>query len=425
MSGLVYEDFNGDVVLLENGQQKVIGGDGEAADSSGNLADSTRDGGAPVFTYGGNIYFNGSDNLMVFANNSNFATNTAQDISASNSNAWSAGLDPQDFVASNSSVYFVGLDGNDNKGLWVTNGTASGTHEVAGSPTDNGQMASYNGALYFNGPGGDLESYSVANAGNAQHGFSAVSGSAGLNPQDTISASYSALWGGEGTDLFMNGTDAGGKKDLYVYNGSSLSQVGAAGLNPQDLTAVTTPVSIEGMTFDLSAVYFNGVDPSSGKRGLFEANPGADGLGENPNYVSEVAKPSLGGSAYGLDPQDITQLNGLVYFAGGDNTNATDPHGEGLWVYNPATPGTAPHEIVLASGATLNSANYNLDMNASVLGTLAHPQAQISTSGGELYFSASHGGTNDALFAYNPATNTVSTHVSGTAGQAPFNLTGV
>ena len=425
MSGMVYEDFNGDVVLLENGQQKVIGGNGAAADSSGNLADSTIDGGDPVFSYGGNIYFNGSDNLMVFANNSNFATNTAQDISAENSNAWSGGLDPQDFVAYDSSVYFVGLDSNANKGLWVTNGTASGTHEVAGSPQDNGQMAVYNSALYFNGPGGDLESYNLSNAGNAQHGFSAVAGSAGLNPQDMISAPYSALWGDSGTDLFMNGTDASGNKDLYIYNGSTLTQLGAKGLNPQDLTAVTTNVPIEGLNFVYSAVYFNGVDTASGKRGLFMADPGDSAIGTSPSYVNEVANSSAGGSAYGLNPQDITTLNGLVYFAGGDNTNPTDPHGEGLWVYNPATPNVAPHEIVLASGAVLNSANYDLDMNSSVLGTLAHPQAQIAASGGELYFSATHGNTNDGLFAYNPATNTVSTHISGTTGQAPFNLTGV
>jgi hypothetical protein len=415
MSGLVYEDFANNVVLLKNGQQAIIGDTGAGA--SGNSADpgdSTFEGGSPVIGAGGDIYFNGgSGDLMVFANNSNFATNSAKDLSINNPNAWSGGLDPQDFVAFDNSVYFVGLDNNADYGLWVTNGTASGTYEVAGSPQDNGQMAVYNGDLYFNGPGGALETY------NPSEGFNSIVGSgAPGNPQDMISASYSALWGGTGTDLFMNGVDASGRKDLYAYDGSTFDQIGAKGLNPRDLTAVSTNVPIGGLNFEYNAVYFNGVDAATGKRGLFMADPGDSSLTGSPvSPVTRIAGSSLGGSPYGLNPQDITELNGKVYFAGGDNKDPTDPHAEGLWVYNPATPAVAPKEVV-------SSANYDLDLNASVLGTLAHPQAQIAASGGDIYFAANQNGL-ETLFAYNPSAHTNPVSMVSNSGLNPFNMTGV
>ena len=182
---------------------------------------------------------------------------------------------------------------------------------------------------------------------------------------------------------------------------------------------MTTDIPIAGLTFDYSAAYFSGVDPATGQRGLFEADPGASSIGSGkPPYVTEIAKSSLGGSSFGLDPQDITALNGEIYFAGGDNHDALDPHAEGLWVYNPATPNVAPTEVV-------SSAKYDLDLNASVLGTLAHPQPQIAASGGEIYFSAVENGV-QSLFAFNPAAhaNPVSA-VSGANGANAFNLLGV
>jgi hypothetical protein len=432
MSGLFFETNFGSesVYILKNGvPEKLWNG---AAGNSGNpSAPSTTDGGSPVLSYGGLVYFNGldgngSDNLMIY----NAATNKTINYELSKNVVWGSGLNPQDFVENASSVYFIGqaadpglLAGPDPGTLWVTNGASlAAIHEVADSPIDNGQMASYRGNLYFNGQGSDgnvndFMEYNAAQKNNAQHGFSEVSGAwAGLNPQDTTAAT---LRNGSvsAADLFFNGVDQSNNQDLFIYNGSTLKQLGAAGLDPQDLTSfsyghVNAATGAGGAT----AIMFNGADGSSAQ------HPGVDGAatGRGLYMVIEsstgVLKDTL--VAAGLDPQDITALDGELFFAAVDG-NKNDPSAEGLWVYNPTA--RSPHQLQ----EIVSSANYDLDMNASILGTLAHPQAQMAASGGDLYFDATHGGTVQGLFAYNPLTNHISTHISGTAGSLPFNLIGV
>ena len=73
--------------------------------------------------------------------------------------ASSTGLDPTDMAVFNNELLFNGVDANGLSGLWVTDGTVGGTHElVAGAggasdpaglnPTD---MTLYNGELLFSG----------------------------------------------------------------------------------------------------------------------------------------------------------------------------------------------------------------------------------------------------------------------------------
>jgi ELWxxDGT repeat protein len=46
--------------------------------------------------------------------------------------AHAGGLSPSDFTSFNGEVLFSGLDAAGNRGLWVTNGTAAGTYELTG-----------------------------------------------------------------------------------------------------------------------------------------------------------------------------------------------------------------------------------------------------------------------------------------------------
>jgi ELWxxDGT repeat protein len=48
------------------------------------------------------------------------------------SGAWSGGLEPSDLTVFNHEVLFAGYDTSGLAGLWVTNGTAAGTHEITG-----------------------------------------------------------------------------------------------------------------------------------------------------------------------------------------------------------------------------------------------------------------------------------------------------
>jgi len=180
------------------------------------------------------------------------------------------------------------------------------------------------------------------------------------------------------------------------------------GINPQDLTAYSYNGTNE--------VFFNG-----------DANSTSDpqGLDAGLYVITKTTVQLVPGSA-NLDPQDITQLDGKIYFAGTDSVKNGQIN-EGLFVYDPTNPNAAPSEIVAnvegqpGKTITLNSANYQLDMDSSNIGT-QNPQAQIGTDGTLLYFTATHGTTNQGLFAYDPATNTINTHVSGTGNANAFNL---
>jgi ELWxxDGT repeat protein len=77
-----------------------------------------------------------------------------------------AGLDPTDFTVFNNEVFFRGVDANGQIGLWETNGTPSGTHEITGIS-------------------------------------SAYTGSGGLNPQDLTDPPSVTLTGGHGADTFV------------------------------------------------------------------------------------------------------------------------------------------------------------------------------------------------------------------------------
>jgi hypothetical protein len=443
MSGLAFYGYNSsdneeDVFFLENGQLEVIAGknfvnannNGAGVGGSpivdGNGADSTKFGGAPVIGFTNSagdhlVLFNGDDsnnseNLFIFDQQTNTTWNLEFTSTPGHDNSVGfGGLNPQDFVLYNGDVYFVGTSGTAGGGtkttLWTTNGDMSAlipdTFAVGGIdgggsniPTDNGQMAvlTSNNTLYFNGSGDGtsdaLWSY------NPTNGFSAVSRTNGLNPQDMISANI-----GGGDELFFTSGNT-----LLAYNGVGGPKAIDSGINAQDLTAVTF-----GSTTD---VFFNGDtsanDPQGLKAGLYE--------------ISKSTIQLVPGSA-NLDPQDITALDGKIYFAGTDGVSNGQIN-EGLWVYNPATPNVAPTEITAniegQPGKTikLDSANYQLDMDSSDIGT-PNPQAQISTDGTLLYFTATHGSTNQGLFSYNPTTNTVNTHVSGTSGSDAFNLTHV
>ncbi len=213
------------------------------------------------------------------------------------------------------------------------------------------------------------------------------------------------------TDLFF---DSG--HDLYAYNGSgSPHQLGGAGLDPRHLVSfafggyggVTAQTDLIFNGADATNAHNAGPDGGTGGRGLYIVTDSSSGLA-----VSEIA------GTQGLNPQDITILDGVAYFAAADTGNPTG--GEGLWEYNPL--GRAGHQLM----EVFKSSLYNLDVNSAFLGqtlnggSLVNPQPQIVASGGELYFAAINVSTNTSeLFAFTPTTN----HVSAANYNNAYNLT--
>jgi hypothetical protein len=413
MSGIVFENFGNQVIYHR------VGGGFEIIDpyGEGNVPNQvglqqTPDGGGDMISWNGLVFFNGrnssgSSDLQVF--NLGKSTidanppNTRMDYEVGN--AAGPGLAPQDFVGSSNELYFVGQTAPDSNGagggsrLWETNGNFSATHELPNSPVDDGQMAMLGNNLYFNS-GGNLEEYDGS--------FSTVAN--GLNPTDTTAAIMQNFTSSS-QDLFFNGNG-----NLYEYSGSGTPNAFGSGLDPRDITQDSwAATGSSGQRIEEAGIVFNGADGHSASnpgrdggtsgRGLFVLNPTSTGLASSEVYGSG-----------GLNPQDITELDGNIYFAAADTGNPTGP--EGLWEFNPgAMQGHQLHEV-------LSSSQYNLDLNSDGLastlsGPYAAPQPQIVASGGELDFSALSSNDTSELFAYHPSTG----QVTGAAFSNPYNLT--
>jgi hypothetical protein len=225
-------------------------------------------------------------------------------------------VSPADFTVFNGEVLFNGIDAAGLSGLWVTNGTAAGTHELTG----------------ING----------ANAGPPTGATPP-----GLDPKDLTVF---------GREVLFNGTDANGNFGLWVTNGTaadtheltSIKGVAANGLDPADLTVFK------------NEVLFAGTD-AAGDTGLWVTNGMAGG-------THELAVK--GAYAGGLDPYWFTVINNEVLFRGIDANGQS-----GLWVTNGTSAGT--HELTGISGAN-NTGGLNINDLTAV--TLQLVQAMASFS---------------------------------------------
>jgi ELWxxDGT repeat protein len=70
------------------------------------------------------------------------------------------GLQPTDLTVFGKEVLFAGVDAAGNIGLWATNGTVAGTHEIMSGSSQGFQgglkpvfLTVFNGEVYFNGAG--------------------------------------------------------------------------------------------------------------------------------------------------------------------------------------------------------------------------------------------------------------------------------
>jgi ELWxxDGT repeat protein len=173
-------------------------------------------------------------------------------------------------------VLFAGYDANGNNGLWVTDGTASGTHEL--SPI----------AGAYGGTAGIFPSFITAFGGTALFQGEDTGGAHGLWVTDGTAAGTHELTGIAGT--FYSGLDPLG---LTVFNGKAL---------------------------------FWGVN-TAGNNGLWVT----DGTAAGTHQLTGIS----GAAMQGVAPLGMTVFNGTVLFSGTDTFNST-----GLWVTDGTAAGT-------------------------------------------------------------------------------------
>jgi ELWxxDGT repeat protein len=242
-----------------------------------------------------------------------------------------------DFTAFGNEVLFLGRDDTDPSngvfGLWATDGTAQGTHEIVGGLTgldadlDVSNLTVFGNEVLFNGNYGPDGPGLWVTDGTTQgtHEITGISGASpdGLNPRGPTVFNNEVLF--EGTDangnngLWVTDGTAQGTQELTGIVGASSSGVvwGAAG-NP-DFTVLN------------NEVLFTGVD-ASGLVGLWVTDGTAQGTHELTGISG--ANPSEG-----LTPYYLTLSNNEVLFAGLDANNKF-----GLWETDGTAQGT--HEIV-------------------------------------------------------------------------------
>ena len=264
-------------------------------------------------------------------------------IAEANSNGlFSASVTPG-FTVFGAEVLFRGVDTGGAAGLWMTNGSAAGTHEVTGiagaaatgvSPTNitviNSTTALFNGADTASQHG----LWTTDGTGAATHELTSINGASasGLTPTD-----ITAFHG----DALFNGLDANGLYGLWMTDGSAVGTLEVAGI----AGAATTGSGLDpaDMTVFGSEVLFSGVD-ANGLTGLWVTDGTAGGTHE--------IFPQQATSASGLSPTDFTVFNGEVFFSGLDQSGHRQ-----LWETDGTAAGTQMLTVAAASRAGLNPSN--------------------------------------------------------------------
>jgi hypothetical protein len=226
-----------------------------------------------------------------------------------------------DFTVFNSEVLFSGIDSSGINGLWVTDETSEGTHELTGisglfDPSDltvfNGQVlfaafdvSGYAGLWVTNGAAaGTVELTGISGAYTGM-------GTPGLSPSDLT------VFNGE---VLFNGHDASGNFGLWVTNGTAVGTHELTGVtgansgspNPGSLTPVTlvVPPADDFTGNNTSDILF--INTSSGDT-WFEAI--SNGAPRTPNPWQEIGGSDthyavLGvGDFYGSGASDILFRN--------------------------------------------------------------------------------------------------------------------
>lgn len=280
-------------------------------------------------------------------------------------NASSGGLNPHYLTAFSGKVLFEGTNASEIKGLWSTDGSAAGTHELTGIAGANpaglfpSHMMVYGNKVLFQGEAGVAGNFvpglwvsDGTAAGTFEIGGVANIGIAGISHAGLVPTDPDfTLFNGK---VLFSGRDAANNQGLWVTDGTAVGTLELAPIS--GAFAVGSPGSdVLGSGADLTVlgnkVLFRGTDLEDTGGSLWVTDGTAAGTFEiggqgnativgSPNGFNNQFTSEL---PHGIQPRDLTTLNGKVLFAGQDNT--LKPNGfyadtDGLWVSDGTAGGT-------------------------------------------------------------------------------------
>ena len=194
--------------------------------------------------------------------------------------ASTTGLDPTDMTVFNNEVLFNGVDANGLSGLWVTNGTVGGTHELvagAGGASDPAglnptNLTVFNGEVLFSGldASGDMGLWVTDGTATGTHELTGITGAdpSGLAPSDLT------VYNGE---VLFRGLDQSGRPQLWVTNGTVAGTHELTGIAGAATTGRIEPVRVHCIT---TARCCSVASISSGHSELWTTNGTAAGTTE-------------------------------------------------------------------------------------------------------------------------------------------------
>jgi ELWxxDGT repeat protein len=223
------------------------------------------------------------------------------------------GLSPSDLVTFGNEIMFSGLDTSGIYGLWITDGTVAGTQEITVNGAYTGQyvglspqsLTVFKGAVFFSGDdaAGNLGLWTTDGTTAGTHEITGITGGSkgGAWIQPT------ALTVLNSNLMLFEGLDAASRLGLWVTDGTGAGThelTGISGANPSGLF-----YSLDNPGFAVlnGKALFEG-DDAAGNHGLWIT----DGTVAGTHELTGIS----GASASGIAPSDITIFNGEAVFVG-------------------------------------------------------------------------------------------------------------
>ncbi len=256
------------------------------------------------------------------------------------SGASALGFNPQDLVTLNGKVLFGGRDELSKPRLWASDGTAGGTAvvPVLGTSVTNGLAADHLAVV-----GNRVLFYGI-NTANAQ-GLWESDGTAVGTAEMAIGGA--ALPGPQPTEITAFGT-------LALFSGKTPANVRMLG--------VADPLSGVGNVLAIAGAHASGLDPhfirALGGVALFQGRDTADHLNlwvTDGTEGGTVALAVAGTPASGLNPTFSVVLGGKLLFNGRDSANRAS-----LWMSDGTAGGTVKIDVAGASASGLSPGQFGL-----------------------------------------------------------------
>jgi ELWxxDGT repeat protein len=375
-----------------------------------------------MVNFGGKLFFAANDGVhnqqLWTSDGTNGGTTEITDLLAGAGASYSPSV--FGLVTSGSHLFFQFYNGTSGTGaeqLYVSDGTAGGTHVLDSALTGQAaNMTDINGTLYFI-DSASVNDFQLWKSDGTQAGTVAVtninSGGDGFTGSDFVATANGKIYfAGDdqthGLQLWeTDGTSAGTKMVVALDAGNAL-------FSNSDITAIG------------NEIYFAADTPSGGLQ-LWES----DGTAANTQVVdSSVRNPTdlenIGGTLYlvavGTDnTEDLFKLQGsslveLVHnFSGGSSSDSTTPGGGiGMFTYIDVLP-----SVSSLSGSSTSSADFATAHTV----TLTLDVSQNVTVAGGTTLSLSDGGT--ATYAFGSGTTTLTFTYSATDAPQALTVTGI